>query len=83
MRAHCGKDLGDAVRVRVELDDQPRELELPPDLAAALGATGGALEKFSSLAYYLRREAINHLNAAKTQPTRDKRLQALLDKLRS
>ncbi|MHB1460194.1 MAG: YdeI/OmpD-associated family protein [Armatimonadota bacterium] len=81
MRKHCGKEIGETVHVTLEVDDQPRELELPEDVAAALHGTGAAMEKFSSLPYYIRRDEINKINDAKTQPTRERRIKALVDRL--
>ncbi|MHB1460196.1 MAG: YdeI/OmpD-associated family protein [Armatimonadota bacterium] len=81
MRKHCGKEIGDNLHVTLEVDDQPRELELPEDVAPALNGTEAAMEKFSSLPYYIRRDEINKIDDAKTQPTRGKRIQALLDRL--
>lgn len=81
MRKHCGKEIGEVLHVNLEVDDQPRELELPEDVVAALDDADAALEKFSSLPYYIRRDEINKINDAKTQPTREKRIKALLDRL--
>jgi hypothetical protein len=81
MRKHCKKEIGGSVHVLLEVDNQPREVELPHDIAAALAGSPAALVKFTSLAYYLRREEINKINDAKTLPTREKRIHALIDKL--
>lgn len=81
MREHCGKVIGGTVHVSLEVDDQPRNVELPDDLATALTTSGAAMERFTSLPYYVRREEVNKISAAKTLPTRDKRIKALIDKL--
>lgn len=81
MREHCGQDIGGTVHVLLEADDQPRELEFPPDVAAALTGNALAQEKFTALPYYIRREEINKISGAKTQATREKRLNTLIDKL--
>ena len=81
MREHCGKKIGGTVHVSLEVDDQPREVEIPQDVAAALAGSEAAMGKFTSLPYYLRREEINKINTAKTLPTREKRIKALIDKL--
>jgi hypothetical protein len=81
IREHCGKKIGDTVHVSLELDDQPRELELPLDVAAALAGSETAMREFTSRPYYMRREEVNSINSAKTQPTREKRIKALIDKL--
>lgn len=81
MRDHGGKGIGGTVHVLVEADEQPRALEIPPDVNVALTANEAAMAKFSALPYYIRREEINKITGAKTQPTREKRITALLDKL--
>jgi len=81
MRKHCGKEVGGTVHVLLEVDDQPREVELPHDVAAALAGSQAAMAKFTSLPYYLRREEMNKINGAKTLPTREKRINALIEKL--
>ncbi|MCE5323303.1 YdeI/OmpD-associated family protein [bacterium] len=80
MREHCGKKIGDTVHVLLEIDDQPRELELSDDVADALAASETAVKKFAALPYYIRREEINKINSAKMQPTREKRIKALVEK---
>jgi hypothetical protein len=81
MRKHCGKGIGGTVRVLLEVDNQRREVEVPHDVAAALTGREGAMGKFASLPYYIRREEINKINDAKTSATREKRIKALIDKL--
>lgn len=81
MREHCGKSIGDTVQVSLQVDDQPREVELPPDVAAALHGSEVATGAFTSLPYYMRREEINKINSAKMPSTREKRIRALIDKL--
>ncbi len=78
MRKHCGKTLGDTVHVALEIDDKPREVEIPADITLALNAHGNAMERFQALPYYTRREEINKITNAKTAPTREKRIAALL-----
>ncbi|HEY3378124.1 MAG TPA: DUF1905 domain-containing protein [Armatimonadota bacterium] len=81
MREHCGKEIGGTVHVLLDIDNQPRELALSEDVLAALTSSAAAMEKFTALPYYLRREEINKINAAKTLPTREKLIIALLEKL--
>ena len=81
MRTHCGKALGDTVHVALEIDDKPREVEIPSDITDALNAHGNAMDKFQALPYYTRREEISKITNAKTTPTREKRIATLLDML--
>jgi hypothetical protein len=81
MRKHCRKEMGGTIHVLLEVDNQPRELEPPHDVATELTGSEGAMGKFTSLPYYIRREEINKINDAKTPSTREKRINALIDKL--
>lgn len=80
IRDHCGKRIGETVHALIEADDQPRELEVPQDIVTALAACETVKVRFDALPYYMRREEINKIISAKTQPTREKRIKALLDK---
>jgi len=81
MRAHCGKELGGTVHVVLEIDRQPRELEIPQDVDAAFAGCAAVREKFAALPYYIRREEVNKITSAKTSQTREKRIATLLEKL--
>ena len=54
-RAASGLKAGDEVQVTLALDTAPRELEVPPELAAALDADPAAKEFFDGLSYSNRR----------------------------
>jgi hypothetical protein len=54
-RAASGLKAGDAVQVTLELDTAPRELEVPPELEAALDADPRARAFFDGLSYSNRR----------------------------
>jgi len=73
-----GVSKGDTVDVTLELDDAPRVLELPPELATLL-AEAGVLEKFTALSYSKQRALVEPWVAAKTEPTRDKNYAKILD----
>lgn len=73
-----GVGKGDTAEVTLELDDAPRTLELPVELSAAL-ADAGVLEVFTSLSYSKQRGLVEPWIAAKTDATRDKNLQKILD----
>ena len=64
---------GDEVDITVELDDEPRVLELPDEFALAL-KDAGALEGFRALSYSKQRALVEPWSAAKTDATRDKNL---------
>lgn len=73
VRAQLGKGPGDSVEVLVELDDQPRRIEIPQDLAQALRSRGVA-ELFGALAPSHRREFVRWVEEAKRPETRERRI---------
>lgn len=81
MKAATGKALGDTVHVTIAPDPAPRTVEVPDEVRAALDAHEGVRSVFDALPDYIRREEVRRILSAKTQPTRAKRLAALIDKL--
>ena len=73
-RAAAGVGAGDEVVVGVELDDQPREVEVPADLAEALAGDADAAAAFAALSYSGKRAIVLSIEGAKTQETRDRRI---------
>ncbi len=82
IREKIGKSFGDEVEVTVTVDDQPRVLEIPPDLAAAFEQNPEALALFDGLAYTHRREYVNWINEAKQDSTRQKRVTKTIEMLK-
>ena len=80
-RDAAGVQAGDPISVGLELDTEPRTVELPDDLAAALGEQEGAAAAFAALAPSRRKEAVRQLEDAKTPETRERRLKKLLSQL--
>jgi hypothetical protein len=71
IREAAGIELGDAVAVVLERDDAPREIDVPPELAAALAAAEPALRAaFEALAFTHRREYAEWVGRAKREQTR-------------
>lgn len=73
-RAAAGVVAGDELEVTLELDDQPRTMEMPDDLEQAL-QSAGALEAFTALSYSKQRGHIDPINDAKTPETRQRRIE--------
>jgi hypothetical protein len=69
---------GDRVDVTLELDTEPRTVEVPDDLAAALAAVPGARDAFDRLAYSHRKEHVRAVNEAKQPATRERRIAAVV-----
>jgi hypothetical protein len=65
---------GDEVEVDLELDNTPREVEVPADLAAALGQDDAALANFEALPYSHRKEWVRWVTEAKKPDTRTTRI---------
>lgn len=72
---------GDKVEVGIELDDQPREVTVPADLAAILKKTPGTRKYFDSLSYTRRKEYVRAIEEAKTTETRQRRIDKAMSEL--
>jgi uncharacterized protein YdeI (YjbR/CyaY-like superfamily) len=73
VREAAGVDAGDRVQVEIELDTEPRTVEVPADLGDAL-ATGGVREAFDGLSFTHRREFVEWVEGAKWPETRARRV---------
>jgi Bacteriocin-protection, YdeI or OmpD-Associated/Domain of unknown function (DUF1905) len=81
-RAGAGVDAGDRVTVEIEPDTEPREVELPPELATALAADTELREFFDGLSYTHRREYAEWIAEAKREETRERRAARAVELLR-
>lgn len=81
-RAELGVDIGDQVTATIELDETPREVDVPPDLAAALAADPVAAQGFDGLAYSHRKEYAAWVADAKREETRQRRVAQAIERLR-
>jgi len=75
VRAESGLKGGDEVDVVLELDAEPRVVEVPPDLAAALAAEPAAQAFFDKLSYSNKRRHVEPIADAKTPETRARRIE--------
>ena len=80
-RAAAGVAAGEEHEVTLELDAEPRTVELPEDLAEALAAAG-VRDSFDALAPSSRREHVRQVLDAKAEATRQRRLAKIVDSLR-
>jgi hypothetical protein len=71
---------GDEVIVSLTLDDQPRTVELPDQLRAAL-VDHDKLAAFEALSYTSRKEACRSVAEAKAEDTRARRIAKVVDAL--
>jgi hypothetical protein len=80
-REAAGVKGGDTVDVTLELDTEPRTVDVPEDLAAALSAKSGAREAFDKASPSARKEFVRQVVEAKAQDTRERRIAAIVAKL--
>jgi hypothetical protein len=81
IRGQIGKQPGDTINVTVERDDEPRTVELPDTLRAALEADTEAAQAFQALSYTRRKEYAAWVAQAKTEATTQRRLEKMLAEL--
>lgn len=81
-RANTGVSAGDEVDVDIELDTAPREIEVPPDFAAALDGDAEAKRFFDGLSYSNKSRFVISIEGAKTAETRQRRIDKSVAMLR-
>jgi hypothetical protein len=81
-RAELGVETGQTVAARVELDEEPREVELPDELRSALDADPGLRSMFEAMAYSHRKEYARWVGEAKRAETRERRLAQAVEMIR-
>jgi hypothetical protein len=74
-RAASGIKGGDEIDVDVELDTQPRTVDVPADLQAALDAEPAAKATFEKLSNSLKGYHVSQVTGAKTEETRQRRIE--------
>lgn len=77
----AGVDGRETVRVRLELDAEPRVVTAPADFLRAVKAVPGALARWKSLSYSHQREHVEAIEEAKRPETRARRIAAAVTKL--
>jgi hypothetical protein len=83
VRQGAGVAAGDQVDVILELDAAPREVEMPPALAAALAQDAQARAAFEKLAFTHRKEYARWVAEAKREETRERRVQQALEMIKA
>jgi hypothetical protein len=81
-RAAAGVAGGETHDIELELDDAPREVALPDDLAAALAAEPAARATFQKLSPSDQGYHVTLLEGAKSEETRARRLEKSIAALR-
>jgi hypothetical protein len=72
---------GDTVQVELALDDAPRTVAIPTDLAAALAKTPAQQQSFAALSYSHKKEYVDWIESAKKPETRQNRLEKMAEML--
>lgn len=79
--AQFGVGVGDEITMTVAVDDAPRVVELPPELAAALAADPDAGARFAAMSYSHRREYAEWVREAKHPATRTRRAAQAMERI--
>jgi hypothetical protein len=82
LREAAGVAAGDPVVIELEADAQPRTVDPPPDLAAALAAAPEARAAFEGLSFTHQREYAEWVAEAKREATRRRRVAQAVEMLR-
>jgi hypothetical protein len=80
-RAHV--KAGDTIDVDVELDTQPRDVEVPPELAKALAKDAKAKKYFESLSYSGKHRLAAPIANGKTAETRERNLAKAMKEIKA
>lgn len=83
VRERAGVEIGDEVTVELERDDEPREVDVPPELEQALSANSVARAAFDGLSYTHRRQYAEWIGEGKRPDTRQRRAARALEMLES
>jgi len=79
-RKAAGVQGGDETDVTLELDIEPRTVEIPKDLKDAL-TKANVLNAFEKTAPSMKKEYVRQVEEAKAQETRERRINKLVEKL--
>ncbi|ALJ18618.1 YdeI/OmpD-associated family protein [Microbacterium sp. No. 7] len=80
-RVAAGVEAGEEVEVALELDTEPRTVEVPSALAAALAESPAARSAFDALSYSRQRAHVLQVESAKTEETRARRIAKIIAEL--
>ncbi len=81
-RKAAGVQGGEETDVTLELDLEPRNVEIPKDLKDAL-IEANALDAFEKSAPSMKKEYVRQVEEAKAQETRERRIAKIAEKLRA
>jgi hypothetical protein len=82
VREAAGIEAGQTVSVELARDDEPRTVEVPSELAAALDRDPAVRDTFDNLSYTHRKEYVRWIEEAKREETRTRRVEKSVELLR-
>lgn len=82
-RKSAGVNGGDVVEINIELDTQPRTVEIPVDLLKALNKNKTAKMNFEKLSPSRKKAVVISINEARTEETKMKRIDKTFEQLLS
>lgn len=82
-RTATGRTAGDEIEVRLDLDDAPRTVEMPPALTEALRDDPAATAAWAALSYSKQKEHARAVESAKADETRARRVAKVMEALRA
>ena len=82
IREQVGKSFGDEVKISIELDTEPRVIEVPNDLLKELKKDKEAKAFFDKLSYTHQREYVTWVEEAKKEETRQNRIMKMIEMLK-
>ena len=74
IREQIGKTFGNEVTIMLELDTEPRVVEIPDQLQKAFKAEKEAKARFEELSYTHQKEYVSWINEARKEETRQSRI---------
>jgi hypothetical protein len=83
VRKGAGVEAGDTIEVLIELDEEPREVEVPDALAKALAGDDTARAAYEGMSFTHRKEYARWIEDARREETREKRVAQALEMLRA
>jgi len=80
-RTKAGVAAGDEIEVGIELDDAPREADVPQDLLEELARHPEAKQAFEAMSYSNKKRISLSVESAKTAETRQRRVRKAIEEL--
>lgn len=81
-RAELGVEVGDLIAATITLDETPRQVTVPDDLAEALAGDPQASAAFERLPFTARKDFATWVETAKQPATRERRIRETLQMVR-